>query len=93
MIFAKIKKQMGLLIPSLLLLTMLLLLVSPCNAAGRARLHRFKAHGSPNNNSELKAFHFGGGHQGQEHQDVDGDGVFKADKRKVYTGPNPLHNR
>ncbi|KAI9120684.1 hypothetical protein K1719_007717 [Acacia pycnantha] len=91
MIFAKIKKKMGLLLLSLLLLN-LFLLISPCKAAGRARFHRFKGHGSPN--SELKPFHFGGnGLQGHEHQDVDEDEVFGADKRKVYTGPNPLHNR
>jgi hypothetical protein len=23
----------------------------------------------------------------------DGNEIFGADKRKVYTGPNPLHNR
>ena len=27
------------------------------------------------------------------HKDIDGDEVFGAEKRKVYTGPNPLHNR
>lgn len=25
--------------------------------------------------------------------DKDSDEIFGADKRKVYTGPNPLHNR
>ncbi|KAL3637120.1 hypothetical protein CASFOL_019419 [Castilleja foliolosa] len=27
------------------------------------------------------------------YKDIDGDKVFGAEKRRVYTGPNPLHNR
>lgn len=89
MICAKIKKQMGFGILCLLFLTMLLV-STPCNAAGRARFHRFRG-GGDGSHSELKPFDFRGGLKGNE--DKDGDGIFGAEKRKVYTGPNPLHNR
>ncbi|KAK6235501.1 hypothetical protein QUC31_019236 [Theobroma cacao] len=34
-----------------------------------------------------------GGFQGDAHRAKDGDEVFGDEKRKVHTGPNPLHNR
>ncbi|GMI92330.1 hypothetical protein HRI_002902300 [Hibiscus trionum] len=36
---------------------------------------------------------FGAGNHGAAADDDDGDGVFDDEKRKVHTGPNPLHNR
>lgn len=97
--FGSNKKQMGLKKDqklaacfSLLLLTMLLHLqitISPCCCvdASNQNVHQstsFKA--APTSNNKIK----GSGFLGK----VDGeDEIFGSDKRKVKTGPNPLHNR
>lgn len=70
----------------LLLLLLLLQFETPCYAGVDDKLNRFKAGSggglSPNFQS-----------QGQGKVGGGGDGIFGAEKRKVYTGPNPLHNR
>ncbi|KAL1124840.1 hypothetical protein V6Z11_A13G001800, partial [Gossypium hirsutum] len=65
----------------LLLLLLLLQFETPCYAGG---VHRFKAGGS---NGEQKSPKF------IKSQGKNGDGIFAAQQRKVYTGPNPLHNK
>lgn len=79
---------MGLVILSLLLLTLLQLRTTPCNAAEKARFDRFKA----GSTSEFKHFQSRAGFKGKN-ADKDGKESFGEEKRKVYTGPNPLHNR
>ncbi|KAE8037302.1 hypothetical protein FH972_009902 [Carpinus fangiana] len=70
-----------------ILLLLLLLLQTSSSADGSARYGTFKT-GSVKSN---------GGFGGGDHKDEDGHdhdpAVFGDDKRKVYTGPNPLHNR
>ncbi|KAI4348584.1 hypothetical protein L6164_009292 [Bauhinia variegata] len=85
MICAKGKKQMALVILSLILLA-LLQLRTPCNAAGKSR---FKIAST----SHLKPSKFHGGLKGNADNKDKSDDLFGADKRKVHTGPNPLHNR
>ncbi|KAK7396047.1 hypothetical protein VNO78_16756 [Psophocarpus tetragonolobus] len=81
---------MSFLILFLLLLLLLLLGTTPCHAAPRkVGFHRFK--GASSSSSEFKPFNFHGAGN-TAHKEV-ADQVFGADKRKVYTGPNPLHNR
>ncbi|RDX83280.1 hypothetical protein CR513_35819, partial [Mucuna pruriens] len=68
---------MSFLILFLLLLVLLLLSTTPCHAAARkARFDRFKGASS----HEFKPFKFHGA------GNKEGDQVFGADKRKVYTG-------
>ncbi|KAG5043239.1 hypothetical protein AAZX31_03G109800 [Glycine max] len=80
----------------LLLLLLLLLSTTPCHAAARkARFDTLKGGSSSDDEFKFKPsnnFH-GTGLQGNTNAQKDGDQVFGADKRKVYTGPNPLHNR
>ncbi|BAT85108.1 hypothetical protein VIGAN_04260700 [Vigna angularis var. angularis] len=94
MICVKSKNQKMSFVILFLLLLLLLLLFSttPCHAAaGKARFERFKAASSA---SEFKPFNFRGAADLQGNgAHKEGDQVFGADKRKVYTGPNPLHNR
>ena len=73
---------------SLLLLLMLLQLQSSCFAEGYGRFSGFKV--GSGSGSELKP---SGAFKGNPDKDKDGDEVFAAEKRRVYTGPNPLHNR
>ncbi|WOH06350.1 hypothetical protein DCAR_0625776 [Daucus carota subsp. sativus] len=77
---------------SLLLLTMLLHLqftIYPCRVdASNENTHKsrsFKPAAAATSNNKIKKGFFG---------KVDGeDEIFGSDKRKVNTGPNPLHNR
>lgn len=63
-------------------LLMLVQLKTCCFADGYKRFERLRgASGSDMSSVKSKSL-FGGG-----------DGVFDAEKRKVHTGPNPLHNR
>lgn len=90
MIWVLRKKRMGLrteLACLSLLLLMLLQFETPCFAAGIGRFSRFKVGSS----SELNPVKPHGGFKGNA--DKDSEGIFGAEKRKVYTGPNPLHNR
>ncbi|KAK7336439.1 hypothetical protein VNO77_16980 [Canavalia gladiata] len=85
--------KMGFVMLFLLLLVLLLLsTTTPCKAAAgnKVRFERFKG-GSYASEFKSSKFH-GPGFQGNS-EDKEGDQVFGADKRKVYTGPNPLHNR
>ena len=72
-----------------LLLLMLLQFETPCYAGVHDKLNRFKAGSgaglSPNFKSQ-------GGFKGSN-TGKDGDDIFGSEQRKVYTGPNPLHNR
>lgn len=90
MISVKSKNQKTCLVFLLLLLLILLLLLSnaPCEASGgnKARFDRFKDEPFK---SKYK-FHGDLNFQGKNKNE---DQVFGDDKRKVYTGPNPLHNR
>lgn len=84
------KKRMGLrreIACLSLLLLMILPLETPCLAAGSGRLNRFKG-GSGFQVNPVKPH---GSITGNAEKDA--DAIFGADKRKVYTGPNPLHNR
>jgi len=94
MICVKGKNQkMSFLILFLLLLLLLLLSTTPCHAAARkVRFERFKG-ASSSSASEFKPFNFHGADLQGNSAHKEGDQVFGADKRKVYTGPNPLHNR
>jgi hypothetical protein len=95
MISVKRKNQKMCVFFLLMLLLILLLLLSSniasCEATtltgNKARFDRFRS-GSFKTSS--KKFH--GTFQGNN-ANKNGDDVFGDDKRKVYTGPNPLHNR
>ncbi|KAE8704381.1 Aldolase superfamily protein [Hibiscus syriacus] len=69
-----------------LLLLMLLQFQTRCSAGLYDELDRFK----PISGAGLspKVGELEGSNTGE-----DGDDIFGAEKRKVYTGPNPLHNR
>lgn len=71
-----------------LLLLVLILLETSSSADGSATSGTFK----PGSASELSKAKYNGVFGG-DHKDEDGDAVFGDEKRKVYTGPNPLHNR
>ncbi|CAL5420577.1 unnamed protein product [Camellia sinensis] len=76
---------------SLLLLLMLMIeFKTPCFADGFNKFSRFKG-GSVSETNSLKP-HRGFKGNNADYKNGD-DGVFGAQKRKVYTGPNPLHNR
>ena len=74
---------------------MLVLNTIPCEATRvKARFERFKGGSASSklSNPNIKSHHenvFKGRADDKDH----GDEVFNADKRNVYTGPNPLHNR
>ncbi|GLT40847.1 hypothetical protein SLA2020_149510 [Shorea laevis] len=73
-----------------LLLLILLLDTIPCYAAvlyGKSSRHK----AGPA--SGMSAFKPQSGFKGKNNAAKDGDGIFGGDKRRVYTGPNPLHNR
>ncbi|KAB1222178.1 hypothetical protein CJ030_MR2G023441 [Morella rubra] len=72
-----------------LLLLMLLQLETPCLAGGSGRFSSLK--GGSGSGSEINPVKPHGAYKGNA--DKDADEIFGADKRKVYTGPNPLHNR
>ncbi|EOY08782.1 Uncharacterized protein TCM_023923 [Theobroma cacao] len=87
------KKQMslrkGLACLSLLLL-MLLQFETPCFAGVYDHNHnRFRAGSGASLSPNFKSQ---GGFKGSNTA-KDGDDIFGAEQRKVYTGPNPLHNR
>lgn len=92
-------KQMGLrkefaCFSILLLLLLLLQTTSKSSAAnGSARYGAFKTGSASKLADDVKSNgSFGGG----DRKDEDGDhdhAVFGDEKRKVHTGPNPLHNR
>lgn len=83
-------KNMGFVI--LLILLVMLLSNASCQAATtKARFERFKGGAfaskfKSSSSSSSSKFH-GVNKNGDQQQ------VFDGDKRKVYTGPNPLHNR
>lgn len=84
------KEQMGLrrgLACFSLLLLILSVLETPCSAVGYAKFSRFKG----GSDSELNPAKSNNGFKGNV--DKDGNEIFGAEKRKVHTGPNPLHNR
>lgn len=72
---------------------LLLQLESPCFAEGYGRFSGFKAGSGSGSGSELSPAKPHGVFKANNPQDKDGDEVFAAEKRRVYTGPNPLHNR
>ncbi|KAK8649203.1 hypothetical protein V6N13_129937 [Hibiscus sabdariffa] len=69
-----------------LLLLMLLQFHTPCHAGLYDKLNRFKPRSGAGLSPQPPGFQ--GSNTGK-----DGDDIFGAEKRKVYTGPNPLHNR
>ncbi|GKU93479.1 hypothetical protein SLEP1_g7071 [Rubroshorea leprosula] len=79
-----------------LLLLVLLLLIEASESAARgssARHGSFKTGNSaashefsPIESNGVKGFE-------RDHKGEDGDAVFGDEKRKIHTGPNPLHNR
>lgn len=67
---------------------LLLLSTAPYKAAsGKTRVGNFRGGSSVSGFKSSSKFH--GGKDASE----EGDQVFDGEKRKVYTGPNPLHNR
>ncbi|KAJ7976580.1 Clavata3/ESR (CLE) protein [Quillaja saponaria] len=99
MIWVKSKKlKMGLLFLFLLLLLRLLELQTPCYAAagtiGKGRVDKLRGGTSVGNSEQLKPVKSQTNIGPKDNADNDhGDKIFGAEKRKVYTGPNPLHNR
>ncbi|CAL0322918.1 unnamed protein product [Lupinus luteus] len=90
MICQKSKTQrMSFLIISLLLLV-LLLSTTPFITDEKHRFDRFKGGSS---SSKLKSSEYHVEFQGNKADIYGRDQVFGAEERKVYTGPNPLHNR
>ncbi|OIW15489.1 hypothetical protein TanjilG_32893 [Lupinus angustifolius] len=83
---------MGFLFISLFLI-MLLLLSTTTSSTTAEKARRFDRFKGGSSSSELKSSEFHVGVQGNKADKNIGDQVFGADKRKVYTGPNPLHNR
>ncbi|KAJ6921419.1 hypothetical protein NC652_015353 [Populus alba x Populus x berolinensis] len=93
------KKEMGVLRRELACLSLLLLLLllimslleTPCYAVGYGKFSSVKG-GSRSELRNNPAMSNGvGGHK--RNANKDGNEIFGGDKRKVYTGPNPLHNR
>ena len=78
----------------LLLVLMLLVLENQCCADGSRRFIQANKKGLPSsstttlNPARIDRNYYKGGVV----SDKD-DGVFGGEKRRVYTGPNPLHNR
>lgn len=70
----------------LLLLLILLLLETPCFADGSSRFTSGKK-------GSISTLNHKKGYKGSAEKGNNGDDVFGAEKRRVYTGPNPLHNR
>lgn len=94
MIWVLRKKRMGLrteLACLSLLLLMLLQLETPCLAGGSGRFSSLKGGSGSGSGSEINPVKPHGAYKGNA--DKDADEIYGADKRKVYTGPNPLHNR
>ncbi|KAH6818686.1 CLAVATA3/ESR-RELATED 17 [Perilla frutescens var. frutescens] len=77
----------------LLLLLIVLVLENPCFADGSSRFNQGKK-GSPSNLNPARIIDQNR-YKGINipDKDVVRDDVFGAEKRRVYTGPNPLHNR
>ncbi|XWS57170.1 hypothetical protein CRYUN_Cryun09bG0150200 [Craigia yunnanensis] len=73
-----------------LLLLMLQQFETPCFAGVHDKLNRFKAGFGAGLSHNFKSQ--GGPFKGSD-TGKDGDDIFGAEQRKVYTGPNPLHNR
>lgn len=74
----------------IVLMMMLVLNTASCEGALSGKGARFER----SFDSEFKSsFKFHGAFQGNNANNKNGDQVFGDDKRKVYTGPNPLHNR
>ncbi|KDP37692.1 hypothetical protein JCGZ_06349 [Jatropha curcas] len=83
-------------------LSLLVLIMSqletPCFAVGYAKFSRFKGgslSSSPSHGqlSSAMATNPNGVFKGRNAHNKDSDDIYGAEKRKVYTGPNPLHNR
>ncbi|KAJ6895976.1 hypothetical protein NC651_022262 [Populus alba x Populus x berolinensis] len=75
----------------LALLFLILLLLETSSAPDRSARHgSFKTTGSTAQLTGPVKSH-GGGLRGD--RDEEGDATLGDEKRKVYTGPNPLHNR
>nr|GMD39888.1 CLE06 protein [Ipomoea batatas]GMD41849.1 CLE06 protein [Ipomoea batatas]GMD43045.1 CLE06 protein [Ipomoea batatas]GMD44809.1 CLE06 protein [Ipomoea batatas]GMD46449.1 CLE06 protein [Ipomoea batatas] len=88
------KHQMSVVCVCLLLLLMLLQFKAPCYADnGTVKFYRFKPNSA--SASAVKSHH---GMKMKKKRNIPslglgGDDIFGGDKRKVRTGPNPLHNR
>ncbi|MQM00655.1 hypothetical protein Taro_033388 [Colocasia esculenta] len=70
---------------------LLLQLQCACCEAGLERLHRLRGGFGMSPTKRAAAVHGGGGGLGGGGDE--GGGVFAAEKRSVYMGANPLHNR
>lgn len=82
---------MGLMVVLFLALLTLSQFTAPC-LAGKSRFHSFKPT-SASSASQLKPFDSPPAFRANTNDKDDEQDIFGADKRKVYTGPNPLHNR
>lgn len=86
--FVFLEKNMGIgkvLVCLFLLLILLLYVEAAYHGGGNSQFSKFK--GSSCSGSAKKA------HKNGENAEKDCAEIFGAEKRRVYTGPNPLHNR
>ncbi|PIA60074.1 hypothetical protein AQUCO_00400746v1 [Aquilegia coerulea] len=79
-----------------LMVLMVLHLLEECSCIGSdsARFARLRGTGNGSKNIPVKS-RSGFGRRNGDHKDIKGssDDVFDDDKRKIHTGPNPLHNK
>lgn len=93
-----LRKQQQLACLSLLLL-IILIFKTPTFAVGYGRFNKFRTgFSSPsssevNNHGKQQQQQPKNGHKSLSSSENYGDDIFGGDKRKIHTGPNPLHNR
>ncbi|GAB4851776.1 hypothetical protein Ancab_031176 [Ancistrocladus abbreviatus] len=75
-----------------LLVLMLLPSETPVFADGHGRFNKLKS-GSSSSSSEHNYVKGQSFFKGNAKKNADDDVVFDDEKRKIHTGPNPLHNR
>lgn len=77
----------------LLLLLLLLLLFQLKSSTSSTHDHGSFKPVSASSHQQFRGGFEAGNHDHHRVKDDDHDGVFDDEKRKVHTGPNPLHNR
>ncbi|KMT15206.1 hypothetical protein BVRB_3g063170 [Beta vulgaris subsp. vulgaris] len=96
-----LKKQQQLACLSLLLL-IILIFKTPTFAVGYGRFNKFRSgfyssseinHGKHQPGHKSLSSSSSTTNKAGNAEDQNGDDIFGADKRKIHTGPNPLHNR
>uniref|UniRef100_A0A1J3JTU1 CLAVATA3/ESR (CLE)-related protein 22 n=1 Tax=Noccaea caerulescens TaxID=107243 RepID=A0A1J3JTU1_NOCCA len=81
----------------LLLLLFLFLYAKASSSSSSTDIHHHSTHGSLKKPEilypKLHDLNSNDASRGSRHTNEGGGNVFEDDKRKVFTGPNPLHNR